>query len=56
MKIPKNGFPDDPDEEESTELKDAGEDNLFMLMANPYMKAVKHDEAVREAKKNKKPI
>ena len=31
-------------------------DNLWVTMANPYLKAVKHNEASKEAKKNKKPI
>jgi len=56
MKVPK-----DPDKkldkpEDIPELKDADEDNLWMVMANPYMKAVKHDEAAKEALKNKKPV
>jgi len=31
-------------------------DNLWMTMANPYMKAVKHNDASKEAEKDKKPI
>lgn len=41
------------------EPKEGDEDNLFMTMANPYMKAVKHYDAIRDAlkdPKNKKPI
>jgi len=31
-------------------------DNLWMTVANPYMKAVKHDEAAKDSQKNKKPV
>ena len=58
MKVPK--FKEKPENEESEKLDDVtielDKNHLFMLMANPYMKAVKHDEAAKEANKNKKPI
>jgi len=47
---------EDPNKEESQEPTVGDKDNLWMTLANPYMKAVKHDEAAKKAQKDKKPV
>lgn len=54
MKSPKvDVAPNNPETDPPTE---GDEDNLWMTMANPYMKAVKHSEAAKDAVKNKNPV
>jgi hypothetical protein len=31
-------------------------DSLWMTMANPYLRAVKHNDAAKEAQKDKSPV
>jgi len=44
------------DKEENQEPTEGDKDNLWMTLANPYLKAVKHSEAAKDAKKKKKPV
>jgi hypothetical protein len=54
MKSPRTDrAPDNPETDEPTQ---GDNDNLWMTLANPYMKAVKHDEAAKDSKEKNKPI
>ena len=62
MKVPKDGFKDDPgtsekpNNDDEDNLVDVDPGNHWMRLGNPYTMAVKHDKAAEDAKKKGLPI